>query len=51
MSNGLGLVDFAIWVVNSVLNLPKPGKGKLWQVKLFGQLNIEQINSGHDEEV
>ena len=36
VSDSLGLVDFAIWLVNSVLNLPKE------QVKFFKQFKLQK---------
>ena len=44
VSNSLGLVDFAIGLVNSVLNLPNG------QVKYFEKFNLPkncEINSAH----
>ena len=41
-----GLVDFAIGLVNSVLNLPD------WQVKYFEEFNLQkncEINSAHQK--
>ena len=46
MSNSPGLMDFAIGLVNSVLNLPKG------QVKYFEELNLQknsEINSAHQK--
>ena len=44
VSDSPGLVDFAIGLVNSVLNLPD------WQVKYFEEFNLQkncEINSAH----
>ena len=44
VSNSLGLVDFAIGLANSVLNLPDR------QVKYFDEFNLQrncEINSAH----
>ena len=44
MSHSPGLVDFAVGLVNSVLNLPD------WQVKFFEEFKLQQnceINSAH----
>ena len=46
MSNSPGLVDFAIGLVNSVLNLPDG------QVKYFEEFNLQkncEINSAHQK--
>ena len=46
MSDSLGLVDFAIGLVNSVLNLPDG------QVKYFEEFNLQkncEINSAHQK--
>ena len=46
MSDSLGLVDFAIGLVNSVLNLPNG------QVKYFEEFNLQkncEINSAHQK--
>ena len=46
VSDSPGLVDFAIGLVNSVLNLPD------WQVKYFEELNLQkncEINSAHQK--
>ena len=46
MSDSLGLMDFAIRLVNSVLNLPEG------QVKYFEEFNLQknsEINSAHQK--
>ena len=46
VSDSPGLVDFAIGLVNSVLNLPD------WQVKYFEELNLQkncEFNSAHQK--
>ena len=46
VSYSLGLVDFAIWLVNSVLNLPDR------QGKYFEEFNLQkkcEINSAHQK--
>ena len=46
VSDSPGLVDFAIGLVNSVLNLPD------WQVKYFKEFNLQkncEINSTHQQ--
>ena len=46
VSDSPGLVDFAIALVNSVLNLPD------WQVKCFEEFNLQkncEINSAHQK--
>ena len=46
MSNSPGLMDFAIGLVNSVLNLPEG------QVKYFEEFNLQknsEINSAHQK--
>ena len=46
MSDSLGLMDFAIGLVNSVLNLPEG------QVKYFEEFNLQknsEINSAHQK--
>ena len=46
VSHSLGLVDFAIRLANSVLNLPD------WQVKYFEEFNLQkncEINSTHQK--
>ena len=48
MSNGLGILDFAIWLVNSFPSLGKENFGKYSCLGNFK--NIGQIDSGHDEE-
>ena len=37
MSNSLGLVDFVIGPVNSVVNLPD------WQAKIFWRIKISKV--------
>ena len=48
MSNSLGILDFAIWLVNSCPSLGKENFGKYSCLGNFK--NIGQIDSGHDEE-
>ena len=46
VSDNPGLVDFAVALVNSVLNLPD------WQVKCFEEFNLQkncEINSAHQK--
>ena len=46
MSDSIGLVDFAVGLVNSVLNLPDG------QVKYFQEFNLQkncEINSAHQK--